>query len=613
MSTTNHVLVLLSVVFFSLLSFSTITQAESLQTEKSNRAGLLSGVQRGSDKAPARTLGERGNRGACDTGLGEAGFCFGADCDGSSSRCFKDVNSWRQFYQCGLSGLRACSGEERNKTVNGNPVGVCGLNLTEVFGCHDYPNSSCSSPPYGSSSRCFESLEQYHRLQMCGGKYQRACTGGERPTIKGISGGACNTPELKEVDILNDASCPGGCRGSNTRCIPVKSTFLTCHTKTSNKSTDVGTSWQWALDPNSQEYYVVEGYWYSDKPGSNMFYTNQSQESLKQICADTLRRKNLPALTDFFAANYSNIPFNYSIWTNDSPGTTTGINKVIAFGDSLSDTGNLLNRSANLIPNIEGWFHGRFSNNHVWIEYLASQLKLPLYNWAFGAAHAEDLESIYKIIAPTFGAQIDSWKAYMRRAKNYQVENTLFVVFIGANDIKDTPNTVELLIQDVEVGLYELILAGAQQILVLNLPDISQAPQVRNGNPDAARIVKANVDDYNTRLKGVVEKLSSQKTPHSTTVKMVLFDIHTLFDDMLAAPGNYGMNVTDKSCVSGLHNNIGDYVIRHPGRRPECTAVDAKGWVFWDEVHPTTATHKMLADGAFQAVQPLLKTSSTSK
>ena len=481
--------------------------------------------------------------------------------------------------------LRSMQQSKEFQLVSVHPI------LTEVFGCSDYPDSPCN----GSDSRCFESLEQYQRLQECGGSFERACTLGERPTINRATGQACSSSELKQGGI--GKGCPGGCRGSSTRCYPVK-TFLTCYTKTSDRTVSAETSWEWGLKPNSTEYYTLEGYWYGGFPGSNMFYTKLSQDSLLKICADTLSRKKLPPPTAFFAADTTYDPFNYTIWTNDSSVATPEIDKIIAFGDSLSDTGNLLNRSVGLVPNKQSWFLGRFSNNHVWVEYLADLVKLPLYNWAFGAAHAEDVGG-YKIIAPKLKEQIASWKAYMKKAKHYRIKNTLFVVFIGANDIKDTPNTVDVLAAEVEAGLKELIVAGARQLLVLNVPDISQAPEVRDGDPKVAKIVKADVDEYNVRLTKMVKRLSTNKA------RIVLFDIHTLFNDMLSDPAKYGMHVTDRSCLRGLNQFVTNYALPHQPRT-ECNADDAKGWVFWDEVHPTTAIHKKLADGAYQAVQPLL-------
>lgn len=65
-------------------------------------------------------------------------------------------------------------------------------------------------------------------------------------------------------------------------------------------------------------------------------------------------------------------------------------------------------------------------------------------------------------------------------------------------------------------------------------------------------------------------------------------DAHALFDAMVADPAAFGLtNVTD-GCTSL-------FVAQTP-----CTSADR--YLFWDEVHPTTAVHALLAAEALQAV-----------
>jgi phospholipase/lecithinase/hemolysin len=62
---------------------------------------------------------------------------------------------------------------------------------------------------------------------------------------------------------------------------------------------------------------------------------------------------------------------------------------IYVFGDSFSDTGNIFNVTAEAIPPSPPYFNGRFSNDPVWVEYLASALGLtfsPNTNFAFGGA-----------------------------------------------------------------------------------------------------------------------------------------------------------------------------------------------------------------------------------
>src|SRR5439155_21476778 len=57
--------------------------------------------------------------------------------------------------------------------------------------------------------------------------------------------------------------------------------------------------------------------------------------------------------------------------------------KLVVFGDSLSDTGNVYAVTAGAVPPSPPYYAGRFSNGPVWAEYLAAALALPAVNYAY--------------------------------------------------------------------------------------------------------------------------------------------------------------------------------------------------------------------------------------
>ena len=61
------------------------------------------------------------------------------------------------------------------------------------------------------------------------------------------------------------------------------------------------------------------------------------------------------------------------------------IKRLVVFGDSFSDSGNLFKATAGLIPKNPYW-EGRFSNGPVWSEYLAYSLNIKLDNWAYSGS-----------------------------------------------------------------------------------------------------------------------------------------------------------------------------------------------------------------------------------
>ena len=603
---------------------------------------------KGGDTQPARTIFERSGLGACDAGLDEVSPCYGDDCQGSTSRCFKSIASYQQFRGCGGANQRGCTAGEW-RTVNGVTGQACSPGLGEALGCNgddcQGSNSRCfqslaayqqfqgcggstqrgclagSERPTimgvagqacssgfeeaqgcdggdcrGSSSRCFPSLAAFQQFQQCGDVDQRACKVlGERPTIGGIAGGACRTSDLLEVQ-----GCSGNCQGSSSHCeLKPTYTYLRCYYREDAKATSPNAAWVWALQPNSDRY-AVEGYWYGQYGvvGDNVFYTATSQQELRNVCANTLLRAGLQRPVGFFAAD-TPVSFNYTIWTNDAPQNADRVNRIVVFGDSLSDTGNLYNLTNSSLPSQPGWYAGRFSNGPVWVEYLAESASVPLYNWAFGGATV--LEN--KIPIPRLNQQVDSWQAYMRSAKYYSAKNTLFVLWIGANDITAAAGNVPALSADVESGVKKLIDLGARRFLILNLPDIAKSPEVQNANKARAPSITADVNAYNASLQAIADRM--RNTP--SRPKVVLFDAHDLIDKMLSTPREYGFSVTDRQCLL-IDWRLGavKYIAPH-WASTECANVDAQGWVFWDGSHPTTAAHKVLADHLSDVVKPLLQ------
>ncbi|PHV11466.1 hypothetical protein CSQ89_10875 [Chitinimonas sp. BJB300] len=213
-------------------------------------------------------------------------------------------------------------------------------------------------------------------------------------------------PNVDQRELLYDAvQRPANTHKNNTY------TYLRCYYPTGNRLKPT-TNYVWALDPESNGYYRVRGYWWSSISSitGNMFYSDTTQVALNAVCEQTLRRRGLnPEVVMWTAAN-NRFSFNYSIWSIDSDDQSNRINKIIVLGDSLSDTMNMFNDSEWKLPNRESWYRGRFSNGPVWVEYLAKELKLPMYNWAVGGAGSDREESVI----PGLTGQVLSWMEYMQ-------------------------------------------------------------------------------------------------------------------------------------------------------------------------------------------------------
>lgn len=332
--------------------------------------------------------------------------------------------------------------------------------------------------------------------------------------------------------------------------------------------------------------HVLRGTWKASSvlPSRSLFFTDESPAALRRACeAKLARTPGAGALVMIGAANDEQ-SYNYEIWHNGDLAPGKPVERVVSFGDSLSDTGNVYNESQWKMPS-QSWYLGRFSNGPTWIEYLASRNGLTLNNWATGGAQTRDG---YGGLIHGVDRQIEGFLAYMRHAKGYDPSRTLFTFLVGGNDFVNDGKTGAEIVQKQEASLRKLVAAGARRLLVVNLPDVSVAPLFRLGRTDAHTVL-GRVDYYNKHIRKVVERVAAD-----TGADVRLVDVRGRFDEVMAQPGRFGFINTTDSCLAIDTDSSLNYT-RKQMSRPGC---DPAAYVFWDTLHPTTRMHELMATWA---------------
>lgn len=259
---------------------------------------------------------------------------------------------------------------------------------------------------------------------------------------------------------------------------------------------------------------------------------------------------------------------------------------VVVFGDSLSDVGNTANH---WLAGLASFFgddtfdavtNGRFSNGPVWVEYLSTNLGLPGSassrsdtggdNYAHGGARTGSGTLTLGVI-DNLGQQISDYIG-----SNNPTGNELFVVWGGGNDLLDEANSPATIRNNMSAHITALANDGASRFLVMNLPRLGDIPRNR-GTVNQATL-NSQSSTYNSLLATEVTSLES-----AMGIDITLFDVETTFDRLLTDPGAFGFTNTTQSAFQTNASNPDQYV-------------------FWDEIHPTTAAHAVLADAAFVAL-----------
>jgi phospholipase/lecithinase/hemolysin len=277
----------------------------------------------------------------------------------------------------------------------------------------------------------------------------------------------------------------------------------------------------------------------------------------------------------------------------------TPLHNMVVFGDSLSDNGNLYEYMKHQLPQSPPYFEGRFTNGPVWIEHLISSYfpnnpAQHLLDFAVGGAgvsvNVEDDEIFF-----TLRRQLN---AYFLTHEDKSDPDSLYVIWIGANNYLGLPEEVEETLNIVNNGITEsiqrLVDKGAKHILVLNLPDLGKTPAaIEFGSIDKMTYFSSH---HNAALAKTMENLK-QVNPG---VEWLYFDMGSMFSEVLDHASEYGFNNTTGTCADLMINER-----EHPSvlqmvasAKPLNRGDACEGYLFFDLVHPTALAHKILADKA---------------
>ena len=265
--------------------------------------------------------------------------------------------------------------------------------------------------------------------------------------------------------------------------------------------------------------------------------------------------------------------------------------ELIVFGDTLSDVDNASLRTLGLQPG-PYYFSGRFTNGPVYSELLSLELGLGAMtpssagggNFAFGGA---DLR--YRRCRRICHSR------HRRTGKRVLTRGpidpqTLLVMFAGANDLLGGQTDVGIPVNHLVTDLQRLISAGAQNLLVMNLPPIGLTPRF-NGDPIQSATMNSITLQYNATLSSALDELETSQP----NLNLFRLDVSAVIDEVVADPSAFGfVNITDPA-APGLEPGASSY-------DTSLIASNPNGYLFWDQIHPSAAAHTILAKRAFAAV-----------
>lgn len=309
----------------------------------------------------------------------------------------------------------------------------------------------------------------------------------------------------------------------------------------------------------------------------------------------------------------------------------TQLSDLFVFGDSLSDAGNsgiLTNDKAGVVYPPFPYFNGQFSNGPVAVQYLwdlfnpgnpgalkpslAGGTDYAIGGATTGSANFNSVSASAGPLQPVFAGYGNDWQVeqFLSRKPSFDPATSLFVVWLFPNDVfanygpaplwpgpgssPNPGNTVDATlligngITNIVNTITTLALTGAQHFLVPNMPDLGKIPEYLNDQGTSA-LLSALTAGFNSGLSDALTSLDKQ-----LLAEIVQFDTPKAFAKITANPSAFGFDNVTESCVANI-----DPFDFFAGK---CNPTNWDRWMFWDGVHPTTATHRLLAQEFAAAV-----------
>jgi len=391
----------------------------------------------------------------------------------------------------------------------------------------------------------------------------------------------------------------------------------------------------------------------SDKDDRDVVSLTASASAMAEACAGTVARVHpgeAAAVSSIVAAREGEDVEVTIVFPGD-PAAPAPVSRMVVFGDSLSDPGNLKRRL--LVFPLTPYWLGRFADGPVWADHLAAETGLAVQNHAFGGAVSaphDDVPAADIVSAIQQGAQHFLTGSVERYVGDYierdlpvgvvtRPRETVFVVWAGANDyiskepfstdirtLLDTPRgragserVIELSTHALAEQVRRLYAAGARRFVVVNLPDLgrtpavllnkSYQPEVRTSDEGRRIRLGRRLSELTARHNAKLLRALQQAGREMNGETIVLVDTEEAVELMLAGRAldgsrrrfDYGFSLaplqkTLRHYRSVLTLQDRCYSAGYLGSGdPATVCAEADRAFFWDSVHPTSHTHCWIA------------------
>ena len=271
--------------------------------------------------------------------------------------------------------------------------------------------------------------------------------------------------------------------------------------------------------------------------------------------------------------------------------------KIVIFGDSLSDNGNVLALTNYTYPFSPYW-NGRFSNGPNWVDQLDID-GVSVTNYAHGSATSDSnlVQGYTKWGTIPVPGLLQQVEIYLNSTDDDNIDftRTLYIIWGGNNDFLGDPRLSPcMIVESVFKTVQALLDVGAENILIFNQVPVQYFPVTQPFEvPELFTILTNEGNKYISLFRNATLFDNSQAS-------IEIFDVHSLILDIITQNSTNLTNVADncweyanQTFVSQLCSNPNDYL-------------------FVDTLHFTNRAHGIVADALRSYLSNSYQTNTTT-
>ncbi len=274
-------------------------------------------------------------------------------------------------------------------------------------------------------------------------------------------------------------------------------------------------------------------------------------------------------------------------------------NSIFIFGDSVSTT--TTNSGAGPL-----YYGQRYANGRVWVEVLAERLGLGNNSttnvaWFYSTNNL----SYFGQYSPNLVTNVSNF------SPPPDATNALFVVWVNdadfVGDLSDPTfqpynssnlakwtNAINRSLSNHLAAVQILYAKGARTLVMPNAVDLTEIPEYVGLSASDKAFVRQRVVDFN-RGFGLTLSNAMASLPG---LRIVVPDIFSLLDDILARPADYGL-------TNALYNGQSIDAVDDPLLSDKSRGGPGASYIFWDYQTPTSKAQAVMADVVQQLLAPV--------